>query len=105
MSVQVVGASATTRSLCVLKNNADFISLTEEHSLLRSAAIDRPSREWIWIMPQPDPDVGARETLRLIGPDPKNWVPDQEGIAIAEDFDAALYASAARRSPQYAAAG
>jgi hypothetical protein len=56
-------------------------------------------------MPQPDPDVGARETLRLIGPDPQNWVPDQEGIAIAEDFDAALYASAARRSPQYAAAG
>jgi hypothetical protein len=42
------------------ENNADLISSTEEHSLLRSAAIDRPSREWMWIMPQPDPDVGAR---------------------------------------------
>jgi cation diffusion facilitator CzcD-associated flavoprotein CzcO len=31
-------------------------------------------------MPQPDPDVSARETLRLIGPDPQNWVPDHEGV-------------------------
>ena len=31
-------------------------------------------------MPQPDPDVSARETLRLIGPDPQNWLPDREGI-------------------------
>ena len=31
-------------------------------------------------MPEIDPDAGARETLRLIGPDPQNWVPDQEGI-------------------------
>jgi cation diffusion facilitator CzcD-associated flavoprotein CzcO len=27
-----------------------------------------------------DPDAGARETLRLIGPDPANWVPDLPGI-------------------------
>jgi FAD-dependent urate hydroxylase len=27
-----------------------------------------------------DPDAGAREALRLIGPDPTNWVPDQPGI-------------------------
>jgi cation diffusion facilitator CzcD-associated flavoprotein CzcO len=26
-----------------------------------------------------DPDSGAREALRLIGPDPANWVPDREG--------------------------
>ena len=31
-------------------------------------------------MPQTDPDTSARETLRLIGPDPQNWVPDREGI-------------------------
>jgi FAD-dependent urate hydroxylase len=33
------------------------------------------------VMPQldPDPDAGARETLRLIGSDPQNWVPDREG--------------------------
>jgi 2-polyprenyl-6-methoxyphenol hydroxylase-like FAD-dependent oxidoreductase len=31
-------------------------------------------------MPQSDPDVIAHETLRLIGPDPQNWVPDREGI-------------------------
>lgn len=28
----------------------------------------------------PDPDAAARETLRLIGPDPQNWVPDRSGI-------------------------
>src|SRR5580700_308202 len=27
-----------------------------------------------------DPDAGARAALRLIGPDPANWVPDREGI-------------------------
>jgi cation diffusion facilitator CzcD-associated flavoprotein CzcO len=27
-----------------------------------------------------DPDAGAREALRLIGPDPANWVPDRESI-------------------------
>jgi NADPH-dependent glutamate synthase beta subunit-like oxidoreductase len=27
-----------------------------------------------------DPDAGAREALRLIGPDPANWVPDRAGI-------------------------
>jgi len=27
-----------------------------------------------------DPDAQARETLRLIGPDPRNWVPDRSGI-------------------------
>jgi cation diffusion facilitator CzcD-associated flavoprotein CzcO len=27
-----------------------------------------------------DPDAGARATLRLIGPDPANWVPDREGV-------------------------
>jgi FAD-dependent urate hydroxylase len=27
-----------------------------------------------------DPDAGAREALRLIGPDPANWVPDRPGI-------------------------
>lgn len=27
-----------------------------------------------------DPDFHARETLRLIGPDPQNWVPDRAGI-------------------------
>ncbi|HTQ35095.1 MAG TPA: NAD(P)/FAD-dependent oxidoreductase [Stellaceae bacterium] len=27
-----------------------------------------------------DPDSGAREALRLLGPDPGNWVPDQPGI-------------------------
>jgi FAD-dependent urate hydroxylase len=26
-----------------------------------------------------DPDAGARAALRLIGPDPANWVPDREG--------------------------
>ena len=26
-----------------------------------------------------DPDRGAREALRLIGPDPANWVPDRPG--------------------------
>jgi cation diffusion facilitator CzcD-associated flavoprotein CzcO len=31
-------------------------------------------------MPHSDPDNVARETLRLIGPDPQNWVPDREGI-------------------------
>ena len=31
-------------------------------------------------MPQSDPDSVAREALRLIGPDPENWVPDREGI-------------------------
>ncbi|MBV8923892.1 MAG: NAD(P)/FAD-dependent oxidoreductase, partial [Bradyrhizobium sp.] len=29
-------------------------------------------------MPQPDAD--ARETLRLIGPDPQSWVPDRDGV-------------------------
>jgi cation diffusion facilitator CzcD-associated flavoprotein CzcO len=32
------------------------------------------------IMPQSDPDSVAREALRLIGPDPQNWVPDRDGI-------------------------
>ncbi|MEH1960692.1 MAG: SidA/IucD/PvdA family monooxygenase [Nostoc sp.] len=27
-----------------------------------------------------DPDLGAREALRLIGPDPENWVPDRQGV-------------------------
>src|SRR5580700_939837 len=27
-----------------------------------------------------DPDSGAREALRLIGPDPANWVPDHPGL-------------------------
>ncbi len=27
-----------------------------------------------------DPDADARNTLRLIGPDPQNWVPDRPGI-------------------------
>ncbi|MEH1778989.1 MAG: FAD/NAD(P)-binding protein [Nostoc sp.] len=27
-----------------------------------------------------DPDIGAREALRLIGPDPDNWIPDRQGI-------------------------
>jgi cation diffusion facilitator CzcD-associated flavoprotein CzcO len=27
-----------------------------------------------------DPDAAAREALRLIGPDPQNWVPDHPGI-------------------------
>jgi len=27
-----------------------------------------------------DPDTNAREALRLIGPDPRNWVPDRPGI-------------------------
>lgn len=27
-----------------------------------------------------DPDVLARETLRLLGPDPQNRVPDRQGI-------------------------
>jgi FAD-dependent urate hydroxylase len=31
-------------------------------------------------MPESRPDVVAQETLRLIGPDPQNWVPDREGI-------------------------
>jgi cation diffusion facilitator CzcD-associated flavoprotein CzcO len=31
-------------------------------------------------MPKSDPDGVARETLRLIGPDPQNWVPDRDGI-------------------------
>lgn len=32
-------------------------------------------------MPQsPDPDAAAREALRLIGPDPRSWVPDRPGI-------------------------
>ncbi len=28
----------------------------------------------------PDPNRDARDTLRLIGPDPENWVPDRPGI-------------------------
>lgn len=24
-----------------------------------------------------DPDAGARDALRLIGPDPQNWVPER----------------------------
>lgn len=28
----------------------------------------------------PDPDAGAREALRLIGPDPRDWVPNRPGI-------------------------
>jgi cation diffusion facilitator CzcD-associated flavoprotein CzcO len=31
-------------------------------------------------MPHSDPDSVARETLRLIGPDPQNWVPDRDGV-------------------------
>ncbi|KJC59944.1 monooxygenase [Bradyrhizobium sp. LTSPM299] len=31
-------------------------------------------------MPQSDPDSVAREALRLIGPDPQNWVPDRDGV-------------------------
>src|ERR1700704_111659 len=31
-------------------------------------------------MPHSDPDNVARETLRLIGPDAQNWVPDRDGI-------------------------
>ena len=27
-----------------------------------------------------DPDAGAKTALRLIGPDPSNWVPDRPGI-------------------------
>ena len=27
-----------------------------------------------------DPDAPARDALRLIGPDPQNWVPDRPGI-------------------------
>ncbi|MHC5937569.1 FAD-dependent oxidoreductase [Nostoc sp.] len=27
-----------------------------------------------------DPDLEAREALRLIGPDPDNWVPDRQGV-------------------------
>src|SRR5258706_16333137 len=27
-----------------------------------------------------DPDAMAREALRLIGPDPQNWVPERPGI-------------------------
>jgi FAD-dependent urate hydroxylase len=32
------------------------------------------------IMPQSDPDSVAREALRLIGPNPENWVPHRDGI-------------------------
>ena len=31
-------------------------------------------------MPQTDPDKVAREALRLIGPDPQNWVPDRDDV-------------------------
>jgi FAD-dependent urate hydroxylase len=31
-------------------------------------------------MPQSDSDNVAQDTLRLIGPDPENWVPDREGV-------------------------
>jgi hypothetical protein len=31
-------------------------------------------------MPKTDPDIVAQETLRLIGPDPQNWVPDRDGV-------------------------
>ena len=27
-----------------------------------------------------DPDANARAALRMIGPDPANWVPDRPGI-------------------------
>ncbi|MCA6114944.1 hypothetical protein J6524_08405 [Bradyrhizobium sp. WSM 1738] len=57
-------------------------------------------------MSQSGQDAVARETLRLIGPDPQNWVPGREGIdhnvvngSIAEDFPFELYASAIWRSP------
>src|SRR5882757_312241 len=33
-----------------------------------------------FIMPPSDPDSVAREALRLIGPDPQNWVPDRDGV-------------------------
>ena len=26
-----------------------------------------------------DPDAGAREALRLLGPEPQNWVPERTG--------------------------
>src|SRR5712692_1160554 len=32
------------------------------------------------VMPQTDPNNVAREALRLIGPDPQNWVPERPGI-------------------------
>lgn len=28
-------------------------------------------------------DTAARETLRLIGPDPQNWIPDRQGIDLS----------------------
>ena len=31
-------------------------------------------------MPKIDPDIVAHAALRLIGPDPQNWVPDRDGI-------------------------
>jgi len=31
-------------------------------------------------VPADDPETAAREALRLIGPDPQNWVPDRPGI-------------------------
>jgi hypothetical protein len=27
-----------------------------------------------------DPDAGARAALRLLGPDPANWVPNRDGV-------------------------
>ncbi|MFY9510009.1 MAG: NAD(P)/FAD-dependent oxidoreductase, partial [Rubrivivax sp.] len=31
-------------------------------------------------MTAPDPDQGAREALRLLGPAPDNWVPPRAGL-------------------------
>jgi cation diffusion facilitator CzcD-associated flavoprotein CzcO len=54
-------------------------------------------------MPHSDPDNVARETLRLIGPDPQNWVPDRDGIdhnvvVIGGGQSGAAFAFALRRA-------
>jgi cation diffusion facilitator CzcD-associated flavoprotein CzcO len=54
-------------------------------------------------MPHSDPANVARETLRLIGPDPQNWVPDRDGIehnvvVIGGGQSGAAFAFALRRA-------
>ena len=54
-------------------------------------------------MSQPNLDGPARDTLRLIGPDPQNWVPDRNGVdhnvvVVGGGHSGSTFAFALRRS-------
>ena len=54
-------------------------------------------------MSQPNVDGAARDTLRLIGPDPQNWVPDRNGVdhnvvVVGGGHSGSTFAFALRRS-------